>query len=142
MPAPPLFRLRQPAIALSAFAGAVMALAAPPSQPPQLSPATPASLIGTCEELGAKLGTLPQTTITGATTVAAGALTVAGQPIGEHCRVLGRSYAHVSPVDGKTYAISWEMRLPKAWNGRFFHQAMAASTVASARPTPRSAAGR
>ena len=60
MPAHPLFRLRQPAIAVSAFAGTVMALAAPPSQPPQLSPATPASLVGTCEELGAKLGTLPQ----------------------------------------------------------------------------------
>jgi hypothetical protein len=27
-----------------------------------------------------------------------------------------------SPVDGKTYAIGFEMRLPKAWNGRFFHQ--------------------
>ena len=27
------------------------------------------------------------------------------------------------PVDGKTYAIGFEMRLPKAWNGRFFYQA-------------------
>lgn len=29
----------------------------------------------------------------------------------------------VSPVDGKTYAIGFEMRLPKAWNGRFYYQA-------------------
>jgi feruloyl esterase len=31
-------------------------------------------------------------------------------------------YERVSAVDGRTYAISFEMRLPKAWNGRFFHQ--------------------
>ena len=31
-------------------------------------------------------------------------------------------FERVSPVDGKTYAIGFEMRLPKAWNGRFFHQ--------------------
>ena len=29
----------------------------------------------------------------------------------------------VSSVDGKTYAIGFEMRLPIAWNGRFFYQA-------------------
>ena len=28
-----------------------------------------------------------------------------------------------SPVDGKRYAIGFEMRLPQAWNGRFFYQA-------------------
>mgnify|MGYP006185296685 CR=1 FL=1 len=28
----------------------------------------------------------------------------------------------VSPVDGATYAIGFEMRLPKGWNGRFLHQ--------------------
>ena len=27
-----------------------------------------------------------------------------------------------SPVDGKSYAIGFEMRLPTAWNGRFWHQ--------------------
>ncbi len=31
-------------------------------------------------------------------------------------------FDRVSPVDGKAYAISFEMRLPLAWNGRFFHQ--------------------
>jgi feruloyl esterase len=29
----------------------------------------------------------------------------------------------VSPVDGNTYAIGFEMRLPVAWSGRFFYQA-------------------
>ena len=31
-------------------------------------------------------------------------------------------FTRTSAVDGKTYAIGFEMRLPKAWNGRFFHQ--------------------
>jgi feruloyl esterase len=32
-------------------------------------------------------------------------------------------YQRVSPVDGNTYAIGFEMRLPLNWNGRFFYQA-------------------
>jgi hypothetical protein len=89
---------------------------------PQLRPAEPGTLQGTCEDLAARLSDLPDTVITASTTVAAGALAVAGQPVAEHCRVTGRTGGHVSPVDGKTYAIKFEMRLPKAWNGRFFHQ--------------------
>jgi len=89
---------------------------------PRLSPAKPAALIGACEDLAARLAGLPNTVITGSATIAAGTLSVAGQPIAEHCRVAGRSHEHVSPVDGKTYSIQFEMRLPKNWNGRFFHQ--------------------
>lgn len=88
---------------------------------PQLSPAQPAAFLGTCEDLPARLA-LPDTVITASTTVPAGALVQAGQPVAAHCRVLGRSAAHTSPVDGKTYAISFEMRLPLDWNGRFWHQ--------------------
>jgi hypothetical protein len=110
------------------IAAAALAAAAVPSVAdrraalPQLSPATPASLVGTCADLPARLAGLPSTTITGSSTVAQGVLLVAGQPVAEHCRVTGRAYEHVSPVDGKTYAIGFEMRLPMAWNGRFFHQ--------------------
>ena len=89
---------------------------------PQLGPAQPGALLGACESLAAGLAGLPNTTITGATTVAAGTLAIAGQPIAEHCRVTGRMFERVSPVDGKTYSIQFEMRLPKAWNGRFWHQ--------------------
>ena len=32
-------------------------------------------------------------------------------------------FQRVSAVDGNTYAIGFEMRLPNAWNGRFFYQA-------------------
>jgi hypothetical protein len=89
---------------------------------PRLAPANPGALIGSCEDLAARLAGLPNTAITGSTTIAAGTLAVAGQPIAEHCRVTGKMHERVSPVDGKTYSIQFEMRLPKNWNGRFFHQ--------------------
>ncbi len=93
----------------------------PPPPPPQLAPATAAALVGTCADLAAKLGTLADTTITATTSVAAGTL-VGGLAAPEHCLVTGRMHERVSDVDGKSYAIGFEMRLPVAWNGRFFHQ--------------------
>jgi feruloyl esterase len=89
---------------------------------PQLSPASPGTLVGTCDQLAARLAGLPATAITGATSIAAGTLTLAGQPVPEHCRVTGRVNERTSAIDGKTYAIAFELRLPVAWNGRFFHQ--------------------
>ena len=67
-------------------------------------------------------GPLPETTITSSTTVPLGTIKLAGQDVAEHCRVTGKMFERVSPVDGKTYAIAFEMRLPKNWNGRFWHQ--------------------
>jgi hypothetical protein len=111
--------------ALHCVAGSIAAAAALPAaaagRPPQLPPATPAPLAGACEDLATSLAGLPNTVITASTTVAAGAVLVAGQPVGEHCRVLGRMNDRTG-IDGKAYAISFEMRLPKAWNGRFYHQ--------------------
>ena len=52
-----------------------------------------------------------------------GSLTVAGTPVPAHCQVTGKMYQRVSAVDGKNYAIGFEMRLPNDWNGRFFYQA-------------------
>ena len=40
----------------------------------------------------------------------------------EHCLVTGKQGQRTSTVDGQSYAIGFEMRLPKAWNGRFWHQ--------------------
>jgi pimeloyl-ACP methyl ester carboxylesterase len=91
--------------------------------PPQLSPAVSATLLGTCPELAAKLATLANTTITATTTVAAGTLTVGGQAVPEHCLVTGRMFQRTSTVDGQSYAIGFEMRLPRAWNGRYLYQA-------------------
>jgi feruloyl esterase len=63
------------------------------------------------------------TTFNSVQDVPAGTLTVAGKPIDEHCVVQGQMNQRVSAVDGKPYAIGFEMRLPVAWNGRFFYQA-------------------
>lgn len=89
---------------------------------PQLAAATPASLTGACDQLTTALAGLPNTQISAAETVAAGTLKQGGQPVAEHCRVTGKMHERVSAVDGNTYAIGFEMRLPKAWNGRFLHQ--------------------
>ena len=111
------------AAALATFAvGAFAAGGAVPERIPQLGEASPGPLVGSCEALATSAAGLANTVITGSTTVPAGTLLVAGQPIAEHCRVTGRMFDRVSPVDGNAYAISFEMRLPKAWNGRFFHQ--------------------
>jgi hypothetical protein len=57
--------------------------------------------------------------------VEAGQLKLPGiaQPMPEHCVVKGAMNERIGPVDGKPYAIAFEMRLPTAWNGRFFYQA-------------------
>jgi feruloyl esterase len=89
---------------------------------PQLTAAAPGALLGSCEDLASSLAALPRTVITAATTIAAGTLAVAGRPVAEHCRVTGRVNERTGPIDNKPYAIGFEMRLPKAWNGRFFHQ--------------------
>jgi feruloyl esterase len=43
-------------------------------------------------------------------------------PVPDHCIVSGFMNERVSPVDGKVYAIGFEMRLPTSWSGRFFYQ--------------------
>lgn len=75
-----------------------------------------------CDALAATLA-YPNTVFTASSEVPAGALTIGGQPVGAHCRLLGKMHERVSAVDGKTYAIGFEMRLPLTWNGRFFYQA-------------------
>lgn len=86
---------------------------------PRLMAASPGTL-GNC---GALSGfSHPGTVITGASLVAAGTLTNAGQPVAEHCLVTGRMKDRVSPVDGQAYAIGFQMRLPTAWSGRYLYQ--------------------
>jgi Tannase and feruloyl esterase len=88
---------------------------------PQLAPAQPGNL----EECVDLLETFDfnNTTITSAELVAEGTLSNAGKPVGEHCLVKGKMNERVSPVDGQTYAIGFEMRLPVEWAGRFLYQA-------------------
>jgi pimeloyl-ACP methyl ester carboxylesterase len=86
---------------------------------PQLTAAQAASLTN-CTTLSTFV--FAGTTVTAASVVTSGTLTNAGQPVGEHCLVTGRMNDRVSAVDGQAYAIGFQMRLPKDWNGRFLHQ--------------------
>ncbi|WFP16925.1 tannase/feruloyl esterase family alpha/beta hydrolase [Citricoccus muralis] len=63
------------------------------------------------------------TTIEAVEAVAAGELSHRGSPVNAHCLVTGRMNERVSDVDGETYAIGFEMRLPHDWDGRYFYQA-------------------
>lgn len=75
-----------------------------------------------CEQLVTSLQ-FANTVFTSATSVAAGEVKVADKDIAAHCVLTGKMYERVSPVDGGTYAIGFEMRLPLSWNRRFFYQA-------------------
>ena len=88
---------------------------------PQLAAASGAPLAN-CATLASGFG-FANTTIASAETVAAGTATWGSAPIAEHCLVKGEMYRRTSPQDGQSYAIGFEMRLPKDWNGRFFYQA-------------------
>lgn len=86
-------------------------------------PAQPASAAMACEALAAQFS-YPHTRIVSTEAVAAGQLHLPGiaETMPAHCVVKGRMNERVGPVDGKPYAIDFEMRLPTAWNGRFFYQ--------------------
>ena len=90
---------------------------------PQLAAARPGALLS-CGDLATKAA-LPGTVFTRATAVPAGtvALGSASNPVPAHCLVQGLMNERIGPVDGKRYAIGFEMRLPVDWNGRFFYQA-------------------
>jgi feruloyl esterase len=89
---------------------------------PELSAARPGTL-ASCSSLTGY--TYAGTTITSATPMAAGAVTSTADGVTlslpAHCLVQGRMNPRTG-IDGKPYAINFEMRLPNNWNGRFFHQ--------------------
>lgn len=87
---------------------------------PQLDAAVSAPLRGSCVDLAGF--SFANTTITAATDIDSGTLRVAEQDIAAHCRVTGRMHERVSLIDGQTYAIGFEMRMPRDWNGRYYYQ--------------------
>ena len=89
---------------------------------PQLSAAQGSNFSGDCAALASSITGLTGTAITSASTVPAGTL-VSNISMPEHCLVTGKMNERVSPVDGGTYYIGFQMRLPKSWNGRFYYQA-------------------
>ncbi len=64
----------------------------------------------------------PNTRITAVNDVPEGALRAGSAAVPRHCQVLGRMDERRSPVDGRDYAIAFELRLPLQWNGRFYYQ--------------------
>ncbi|MDH4134758.1 MAG: tannase/feruloyl esterase family alpha/beta hydrolase, partial [Gammaproteobacteria bacterium] len=92
---------------------------APPAPDQGLGVAVGAPL-QSCAELAPRFHHA-HTVLDSATVVAAGDMQLGGQPIGEHCLVRGRMHPRRGS-DGRDYAIGFEMRLPGAWNGRFYHQ--------------------
>ncbi len=85
---------------------------------PQLSPASPGAL-SQCEALASTFK-YASTNLFSVTEAAAGSLLVAGKGAPAHCLITGEMYPR-DGVNGR-YSIQFEMRLPKAWNGRFFYQ--------------------
>ena len=84
-----------------------------------LKAATGASLPN-CDALANKLQ-LPNTRIESAASVNAGAVMQGDKAVPAHCLVKGRMHERKGS-DGRDYAIGFEMRLPVAWNGRFYYQ--------------------
>jgi predicted esterase len=86
-------------------------------------PASAQTFAQKCEAM-ANAGSAPA--ITSATFVAAGPLNFPGPPpvsisAPDHCVIQGALAPHVG-VDGKNYAIGYELRLPSNWNGKFVFQ--------------------
>lgn len=69
-----------------------------------------------CADLPAAVASLPALRVTAAVPVAADDK---GTPA--HCQVSGLANERTG-IDGRRYAIGFEMRLPTAWNQRFVHQ--------------------
>lgn len=89
---------------------------------PTLSEAKPGTLVS-CATLANQFS-YANTTLSSVTLVPAGGLVVAGvASIPEHCLVKGEMNRRTSAVDGQSYAIGFEMRLPTTWNGRYYYQA-------------------
>jgi hypothetical protein len=100
--------------------GVLVACGTLQSTPPiPLKAATGVSL-PQCEALASSLQ-LPHTRIESAASVAAGAVMQGDKAVPAHCLVKGRMHERKGS-DGRDYAIGFEMRLPVAWNGRFYYQ--------------------
>jgi feruloyl esterase len=89
------------------------------SSVPILKAANGASLAN-CAALAEQLK-LAQTKIESSSLVGSGVLKLGNNAVPEHCLVKGRMHERKGS-DGRDYAIGFEMRLPVAWNGRFFYQ--------------------
>jgi feruloyl esterase len=110
-------------LSLAALAALALAGCASTATSPQRVAHAGAPVLA-CDALAARFAH-PGTRIASTERIPAGQLRLPGiaQAMPEHCVVKGAMHERTSPVDGKRHAIGFEMRLPTAWNGRFFYQA-------------------
>lgn len=113
-----------PRLAVPVALASALILAGCASVAPTPTPARPGAARASCETLAQQFAH-PGLRVLSTQRIAAGSVKVPGiaEPMPEHCIVSGRLHERKSPVDGKDYAIGFEMRLPTQWNGRFFYQA-------------------
>ena len=110
-------------VALAAAASLAACSSGPRSAgdvPPPLAAAQGAAL-KSCEALAAQFR-FADTQIASVAPVPAGPVVQGGPAAPAHCLVKGRMNERKGS-DGQDYAIGFEMRLPQAWNGRFYYQA-------------------
>ena len=91
-----------------------------PSSTPAVLSASRGAALQTCEGLLANFRHA-QTQIDAVTAIAEGTLKQGAQAMPAHCLVKGSMHKRTGS-DGRDYAIGFEMRLPQAWNGRFYYQ--------------------
>ncbi|MEZ5654005.1 MAG: tannase/feruloyl esterase family alpha/beta hydrolase [Burkholderiaceae bacterium] len=87
-----------------------------------IAPARPGAMPVTCDVLADKLATVAAIRVIGVESIASAAEQVGAVPVGEHCKLTAAMHERKG-VNEVPYAIDFEMRLPKAWNGRFWYQA-------------------
>ncbi|MEY4751829.1 MAG: hypothetical protein RIQ60_4043 [Pseudomonadota bacterium] len=104
---------------------ALLALGACATAPELPAPARLGAAVGAplqaCEALALDFR-FDETRLDAISRIAAGPIVPGGPAAGAHCLVKGQMRPHQGS-DGQDYAIGFEMRLPEAWNGRFFYQA-------------------
>lgn len=110
-----------PTFTLGVMASAMLALAGCGSDNHQTDPVTPpsAGLAPDCARMQAL--TWPNTTFRSATRIETGAASAGSIKLPAHCLVTGEINPRIG-VDGVRYGISFELRLPLDWNGRFQFQ--------------------
>ena len=102
----------------------VLLMASCSTQPPRADATAIAAPTLGCPDLTAASLGLPGLTTARAELVGMGAVTPPGAalPLPAHCKLTGALNERTSTVDGKAYAIGFELRLPFDWNGKFFFQ--------------------
>ena len=116
-------------LGLAAAAGcALAACVSRPGDPARGAGVAPAPLkaavgapLQACDALPTRFS-FGETKLDSAASVAAGPIVPNGHAVVAHCLVKGQMRPRKG-ADGQDYAVGFEMRLPQAWNGRFFYQA-------------------